>query len=133
MHINDVVRGDDWLAPDRPRVQLQLEFEHRSAVLGVHFIASLVMVSDTVAVTRIRSRNVACQVGERPGPIGLQGKRSGPADGFGARRGCGGGESYGRPGRRRLGTTDRPAGSARSPEAGTGGCRDRSRRTRGTS
>src|SRR2546428_12909756 len=41
MHINDVIRGDIRLAPNRPRVQLQLEFEHRSAVLGVHFIASL--------------------------------------------------------------------------------------------
>jgi hypothetical protein len=43
-------------------VQLELQFEHRSAVLGVHFVASLVMVSYIGAVTTIRSHNVACQV-----------------------------------------------------------------------
>src|SRR4029077_4203714 len=41
IHIDDVVGVDVRLAPDRPRMQLELEFEHRSAVLGVHFCDSL--------------------------------------------------------------------------------------------
>src|SRR2546429_8696486 len=124
MHINDVVRGDIRLAPNRPRMQLQLEFEHRSAVLGVHLIASFVMVSDTVVVTRIRSHNVACQVDERPGPIGLSGKRSGPAEGFGPRRGCGGVESARTPARPPSGTTGHPAGPVPRRGAGKEGSLD---------
>src|SRR6266849_7005554 len=41
MYINDVVGVDVRPEPGRPSMQLQLEFEHRSAVLGVHFSHSL--------------------------------------------------------------------------------------------
>jgi hypothetical protein len=40
MHLEDVIGRDIRPAPNRPRVQLELEFEHRSGVLCVHFLAS---------------------------------------------------------------------------------------------
>jgi hypothetical protein len=41
LHVEDVIGRDIRPAPNRPRVQLQLKFEHRSAVLGIHFLAFL--------------------------------------------------------------------------------------------
>jgi hypothetical protein len=38
VNIEDLVGRDIRLAPNRPSVQLELQFEHRSAVLGVHLI-----------------------------------------------------------------------------------------------
>jgi hypothetical protein len=40
MHLEEVIGCDIRAAPNRPRVQLELEFEHRSRVLGVHFLVS---------------------------------------------------------------------------------------------